>query len=207
MLSQRFINIAIFATVSGFAPYLSAEEAQGGLFVEPAVTYEVGNSSVNYPEPFSNSTGTTSGLGIGARVGFHLQESFFLGVDLRYGFPQFKDSSVDYNARSISTNWGPVVGMQMPNLGMRLWGSFILGGELNPDKSGSFDIKFLKGSGYRVGAGFRVAAISLNLEYQELKYGQAKLEQLGPFASGALFDNVKLENKTWLASVSFPLQL
>jgi hypothetical protein len=97
--------------------------------------------------------------------------------------------------------------MQMPNLGMRLWGSFILGGELNPDKSGSFDIKFLKASGYRLGAGFRFLAVSLNLEYQELKYGQAKLEQLGPFASGALFDNVKLENKTWLASVSFPLQL
>lgn len=181
-----------------------AHAAQGGLFVEPAVTYERGDSTVNYPSPFSNSTGTVQGFGLGARIGFHLNEAFFIGADGRYSMPQFKDSSVQYDAKSVSTNWGPVIGMQMPNLGIRIWGSYILGGELNPEKSGNFDVNFKNGTGYRVGAGFRIEAFSLNLEYQQLKYDQANLDENGPFAG--TFDNVDLENKAWIASVSFPLE-
>jgi len=123
--------------------------------------------------------------------------------------PQFKDSSVNYDARAVSTNYGPVVGVQMPIVGLRLWGSYILGGDLNPEESEGFDVRFRDASGYRVGAGFRLAAVSLNLEYQEQKYGQSNLEQVGTFsfAPGSTIDSVELESKTWLASLSFPLEL
>lgn len=177
--------------------------SEGGLFVEPSVTYERGESTVNYPSPFSNSTGTIQGFGLGARLGFHLNEAFFLGFDGRYSMPQFKDSSVHYDAKAVSTNWGPVVGMQMPDLGIRIWGAYVMGGELNPEKSEIFDVNFKNATGYRVGAGFRITAVSLNLEYQQLKYDQTNLEQPGPFTT---FNNVDLENKAWIASVSFPFE-
>lgn len=181
------------------------EKHTAGLFIEPALTYERSDSTVNYPAPFANSSGHVDGFGIGARLGFHLNEVFFLGVDGRYSMPKFKDSS--YNAKAVATNWGPEAGIQMPNFGLRLWGTIILGGSLNPDSSGGFDLKFKDTSGYRVGAGFRVAIVSLNLEYQHLKYGQTVLEQMGPFATTTTFSNVTLENNSWVASVSFPLAL
>lgn len=184
-----------------------AESSRLGLFLEPMATYELGSTSTNYPSPLRSSSGNIDGLGIGARVGFHFSEALFAGGDLRYSMPRFDDSSVNYNATAVSTNWGLVIGMQMPTLGLRVWGTYLLGGELNPEASSGLDVKFSRAQGYRVGAGFRVTAISLNLEYQALRYDSATLEQLGPFASGATLDGVVHENKSWLASVSFPLEL
>ncbi len=178
-----------------------------GLFVEPAVTYEIGATTVNYPPPLSNSSGEADGFGVGARIGFHFYESFFLGIDGRYSMPQFKDSSVNYNSRSVATNWGPVVGMQIPNIGLRVWGVLILGAGLDPDRSGSFDVDFNNSKGYRIGTGFRVSIVSLNLEYQQIGYDKTSLEQIGPFSSSASFGNVNLDNNSWIGSVSFPLEL
>ena len=121
--------------------------------------------------------------------------------------PQFKDSSTNYNSRATQFNWGPVVGMQMPDLGMRVWGAYVVDGQLNPEKSGSFDVKFLQGRGFRLGVGFRVSIVSLNLEYQDLEYKRTNVEQIGPFSAGTNFNNVNLNNKTWIASVSFPMEL
>ena len=203
--NKQIVISLISVTLLGFSS--NATAAVAGLFVEPSVTYESGTTDVNYPSPLSNSTGDQVGLGIGARLGFHVAEIFFLGADVRYSKPNFKDSSVSYDAESVATNWGPVVGMQMPIVGLRIWGSYVLGAELDPEKSGAFDVKFTKGTGYRVGAGFRLAMVSLNLEYQDLKYGTAHLEKIGPFAPGSTFDNVDLESKLWIASVSFPFEL
>lgn len=183
-----------------------AQEGKSGMMIEPSVTYEVGYTAIRYPAPFSDSTGTASGLGLGARIGFHFQEAFFLGLDARYSFPQYTDSAVNYDSGASSVNWGPVIGMQMPNMGLRVWGALILGGDLDPAGS-NFDVNFQGAKGYRVGAGFRLYALSLNLEYQNLKYDQTKLEQLGPFNPGTTLDGVQLENKSWIASVSFPFEI
>lgn len=203
---SKFISIFLVTQI-GFSVNAEAQESRMGLFVEPLISYEVGDTSVNYPSPFSNSKGTVSGFGLGTKLGFHFYESFFVGLDGRYSMPQFKDSSVSYDAKAVSTNWGPLVGMQMPNIGLRVWGTFIVDGELDPEKSGSFDVAFKKASGYRVGAGFRISIVSLNLEYQQLDYDETSLEQIGPFTSTATFNNVNLYNKSWIASVSFPLEL
>lgn len=46
-----------------------AEESKMGLFIEPAITYESGDTSTSYPSPFSNSSGKIEGFGLGARLG------------------------------------------------------------------------------------------------------------------------------------------
>lgn len=201
----RFLMLSIFTTLS-LLFFTSARGATVGLFLEPGITYELGDTTINYPSPLANSTGSVQGLGLAARAGVHLFEAFFLGLDYRYSMPQFKDSSDNYDEKAIATNWGPVVGMQMPIVGLRIWGSYIMDGELNPDKSRNFDVKFAKATGYRVGAGFQLILVSLNLEYQQLKYDQTNLEQAGPFSANTTLNQVNLENKTWLASVSFPLE-
>ncbi len=182
-------------------------QSPSGIFLEPAITYELGDHTVNWPSPLSSSTGKTQGLGLGIRAGFHLNESFFLGVDGRYSTPTFKDSSVSYDANSKALNYGPVLGFQMPDLGLRIWGAYVLGGELNPEASGAWDVNLKNATGPRLGLGFRVQAFSINLEYENLKYGETVLEQAGPFTPGTSYSDVKLENKTWLVSASFPIEL
>jgi hypothetical protein len=200
-------SIAVFGLIIFCSSVSKAEESTAGLFIEPAITYETSDALVNYPSPFANTEGTLNGFGLGARVGFHVQSALFLGVDGRYSMPQYKDTHVSYDAKSKSTNWGPVIGIQMPNFGLRIWGTYILGGQLDPDRSGNLNVKFESAAGYRVGVGFRIAVFSANLEYQSLKYDRTNLEQIGPFTSGSQFSNVNLENKSWIASLSFPLQL
>ena len=82
-----------------------------------------------------------------------------------------------------------------------------MGGELDPEKSGSLDVKFEDAAGYRVGVGFHIAMLSLSLEYQQLEYGSVELESIGPFSSGTSFDDVNLENRSWILSASFPIAL
>ena len=197
--------VALIAVLAGGA---SAHAADGaGIYLEPSLTYELGNSTTHYPSPLSDASGTLEGFGVGARAGMHVSEAFLLGLDARYSMPQFKDSSVSYDARAVAWNFGPVIGMQMPIVGLRLWASYIAGGGLDPEKSGSVDVKFTEATGYRVGAGMRLAAVSLNLEFQQLKYNKGALESLGPFSPGTNLDSVNPDVKSWIASVSFPLEL
>jgi hypothetical protein len=199
------MGITVFATT--FAPSGANAQSVGGLFVEPGLTYELGKTSVDYPAPLSNSSGEANGFGLTGRFGVHVHSAVFLALDARYAMPKFTDSSVSYDAQATSFNWGPVVGVQMPVAGLRVWGGYVAGGYLDPEASGAVDVKFQDSTGFRVGAGFRLAMLSLNLEYQNLSYGKAQLEKLGPFTPGTNFDSVKLENESWIASVSFPLEL
>lgn len=205
--SLSIVALSSLVSLSLVAQDTVTQDSKGGVFIEPMLTYESGQSEVNYPSPFSNSTGDVVGFGLGARVGLHVGEILLLGLDGRYSQPQFEDSSVQYDAKATSMNIGPVVVLQMPDIGFRFWGSYILNSELNPKQSGSLDVKFKDGKGYRLGTGFHVASLSLNLEYQEVKYDQATLEQIGPFASSSVFDSVDLEYKSWIASVSFPIEM
>ena len=183
-----------------------AQSNPTGLFVEPSVSFEKGESSVTYPG-LSDSSGTTDGFGLGARLGFHLSEVFFAGVDGRYSMVQYKDSSVNSDSKSNSYNVGPVVGMQMPVLGLRVWGAYVMDGELNPEESRGFDVKFENPTGPRIGAAFHLASMSLDVEYQQLKYDSSTLERAGAFNPNARFDDVKLENNSWIVSLSFPLAM
>lgn len=181
-------------------------EKKAGLFVEPGITYQMNDTEVNWTSVFDNSTGKNNGLGLMARLGFHVSEAFFAGVDARYSMTKFEDSAFDKKVNAKSWNAAPVVGIQMPDYGIRLWGSYVLAGEIDPDKidsnTGDYDAKATEGKGYRVGVGFHVQSLSLNLEYQDLKYDKATVaHSLGT----AELNEVK--EKGFVASVSFPIEL
>ncbi len=185
----------------------SRDISPGGFFIEPAISYEIGDTKITWPSPLQNSTGSSDGIGLGLRGGIHISEIFFAGVDLRYAFTKFTDSSVNYKSDSESWNWGPFVGAQMPVAGLRVWGSYLPNAELDPKASGNFNAKFKNGNGWRLGAGFHIEMVSVNVEYQEIKYGTTTVEQIGPFATNTDFHSADLINKTWLFSVSFPIAL
>lgn len=200
---KKFVLFMIAVVV---APVAFAKDA--GLFVEPMVTYERGDAEINFPSPLGKSDTDIDGFGLGARLGVHIRESVFLAADGRYNWTKFDDGRTGINADATGWNYGPVLGVQLPwVVGLRVWGGYIMDGEINPDKDNGIDAKFEDGKGYRVGAGFKLAMVSLNLEYQDMTFEKTKVEQAGGFNSGASLSNVELDNKSWILSVSMPLSL
>lgn len=184
----------------------NSESNNSGLFIEPFLTYEKTDIEIDYPTPFSSSTETVDGLGIGARLGFHIQEVVFLSADARYSMPQYDSSALNGNADAKSYNLGATVGMQTPVKGLMVWGTYIVDGVLDPEKINSVDLKFSKLQGYRLGVGFYIASISLNLEYQDATYDKTTLQQFGPFSSNAE-SSIEAKGESFILSVSFPIAL
>jgi len=204
---MKMIRVLILGAATLMWASLSMAEDKGGLFVEPGVTYEVGSADGNFPG--TNGTDTDAdGLGVMARVGFHLNEAFFVGLDGRYSRLTVKDTNapLNYDATGSAWNWGPVVGFQMPHIGLRVWGDYIVDDTIDPEANNGFDVKYGSGNGYRIGAGFHIGVVSLNLEYQDVKLDKVTVQQIGPFAPGTDFGGVELKNKSWIASVSFPME-
>jgi len=179
---------------------------KGGLFIEPGVTYEMGDGKLDLPSPFDDDDVKVNGFGAMARVGFHISESFFLAADGRYSKPQVDND--DYKADAEAYNYGLTAGVQMPTtLGIRVWGTWVAGGQLDPEKDENLDLKFQDANGYRVGAGIKLGIVSLNVEYQQLTYKDAELQELGPFTVGENLNDTEATNDSWIASVSFPFSL
>lgn len=197
------LTLALCAFTSFSA--LAAEKA-GGVFVEPMLTYESGTSEVSFPSPAGNSESDFDAVGIGARFGFHIHEAIFLGVDGRYSQVDYENDDTNIKTDGESYNLGPVVGFQMPTtLGLRVWASYIMAGELDLDEDQGIDATFEDASGYRVGAGIKLSMVSLNLEYQHIEYDKTTLKDAG-FFSGST-SNVDADNKSYILSVSFPISL
>jgi hypothetical protein len=205
------INKKIFVAalvVLGMSPHSFALEMretlkEAGAFIEPAVTYETSSSRIN--TPVGGSSGEVAGYGVALRAGAHASESIFVGVDGRYSFPQVSDGRTGLDGDAEAWNWGPILGVQMPIVGLRLWGSYVANGEIDPDRGLVADIKFKDGEGYRVGAGFKVYNVSVNLEYQNIDYGTSVIEQGSSFLPSAQTTSANYENESYLASVSFPM--
>lgn len=196
MKSVLFLAVLSFSGLS-FA-------SSGGLFLEPSITYERGDSSINLPSPVDDTSGKIEGFGAGLRLGFHIHEAIFLGLDGRYSLPTFKDSGLDQNVRARSYNYGPVIGIQTPtDIGLRVWGSYILGAEMDPNKDKDVDEKFKKGKGYRIGSGIKLGDASLNLEYQYINYNKTEIQEASVFTGDT--SDVKMKNHSWIVSVSFPV--
>lgn len=200
--TKRLLVIAALV----LAPALATASEKGGLFIEPGVTYQLLDTTVNWGSPLNDSTGKNNGLGLSARLGFHINEAFFAGIDGRYAFTKFEDSAFDTQSDAKSYNLAPVVGIQMPNVGLRIWGAYVLMAEVDPDKvtktAIDYDPKLAKGTGYRIGAGFHVAMVSLNLEYQDLKYDDVSAAT----SLGTVSPN-SATSKGFIAGVSFPFEL
>ena len=184
----------------------SHAEGVAGVFVEPAVTYESGSTLIKYPAPFSESKEDVKGFGLGLRGGLHFYDVLFVALDGRYSRPTYNSAALGNSVNATAANLGLTLGGQTPFLGIRVWGTYVMDGFLNPDKINSVDIKFSGMNGYRVGAGVYFAMISVNLEYQDTKNSDVIVESLGPFTGGTL-NSLEANQKSYIVSVSFPLAL
>ncbi|MBC7428575.1 MAG: outer membrane beta-barrel protein [Bacteriovorax sp.] len=201
--------ILLSSIFMAFAGVVRADET-AGLFVEPMLTWERGRGDVNFPAPISSANTELDGFGVGARVGGHIYESIFLGADARYSIPNFKTKAAGLNQDIKSKAWnvGPVAGVQMPTLfGLRVWASWVVAGEVDPDMANNVNEKFTSGQGYRVGAGVKLSIVSLNIEYQKIKYSTTVLEDVGVFTPNISRNDVQLDNDSMILSVSFPLAI
>lgn len=188
------------------SPIVLADVDSGGFYVEPGLTYQIQQSTIHNPSPFNNSTAKVQGVGLMGRVGFHINDMFFVALDARYALPKYKDSAVNYDTNATTFDLGPSVGLQMPITGLRVWATWIANSELDPKGTANLDYKFTSGQGFRVGAGFQVVMVSLNLEYQQIDYGNTNFQNASVF-SGASTDAIKYKGEGWIASVSFPIAL
>jgi opacity protein-like surface antigen len=187
---------------------IGVAHADSGAFIEPMATYETGSGDVNFPSPINSSDSKVKGFGVGARVGAQVWQTVFAGVDARYSIPKLKDTTLDQDVKSQAWNAGPMVGIQMPTIvGLRFWGTWILAGQLDPDKDKGVDEKFKSGSGFRLGGGFRIGLVSLNAEYQYIKYDETEIQEVGVFTPGYTTSNIVLKNKSFILSVSIPIGL
>ena len=188
---------------------VNTPHSKAGLFIEPILSASSEETSIKtsqLPLISDDTSGRSDSLGIGARVGFHISEVVFLGADGRYGKTKFSDSSYG-DADGTMYNYGPTLGFQAPNMGLRIWGTYIFDGQYNPDAgSNGIDLNFEDAKGFRAGIGFRIAAISLNLEYQEVRYEKTDIQSVGNVATNGN-SSVDLENKGAAVSISFPIEL
>jgi hypothetical protein len=185
------------------------DHSSSGLFVEPILLGASENMSMKtaqLPLVNSNTSGTASGYGVGLRLGGHITNAIFIGVDGRYDKEQMQDSFYQ-SANAEGYNYGPTVGVQMPYLGLRLMGTYVMGGQLNPTPGAyGLDLNFKDARGWRAGAGVHLGPVSVNLEYQDLTYGTTQVESLGSLPVNT---NVSMQTETtgYLLSLSFPMML
>jgi hypothetical protein len=204
---QRAVWIGISIIAASVCLNVHAQDfSYGGLFVEPMVTFEVSHAKLNWPITGSSS-GSVRGLGIGARVGAHFGDTLWIALDARYGRPNFDNTATSSVVSADKYDFAPTVGVQMPVWGLRGWAGYVMAGSLDPASAKGFDVKFDGGAGYRIGIGMRVMMVSVNLEYQDLKYDHFTLQALGPVQTNGSFSGTTLDNQSWVLSASVPVAL
>jgi hypothetical protein len=185
---------------------VETKKDNSGLFLEPAVTYETGKGTIDF-KSVAQPDGNLKGVGLGLRVGGHINDILFLALDTSYSKPKFTDENGNFNYDLKSWLAGVTLGAQTPVVGLRVWGSYLPFGEITLSGRGSNDtnIKYKDPKIWKVGAGFRISAISLNLEYLHGDYTKLQVENAGTLLTGDY--NGDATRKSWIASVSFPLAL
>lgn len=185
------------------------DRSSGGFYVEPMLIYTQDDTSIKtsqLPIITDDTSGKVTATSLGARVGAHVADIFFIGADGRYGRSRMQDSFYESADASIY-NYGITAGVQTPIFGVRLWGTSILGGEFDP-ASGvqNLDLKFKNARGYRVGAGVHVLAFSLSLEYQDLNYSDTEVQSLGNLQANRTI-GVDAAQNGYSLSIGFPIEM
>ncbi len=201
---MKLINLIVGICLTGFGASALAEgDSQGtGLYLEPGVTYQMTESNIDYSGGIANSLATARGFGVVARGGIHLYERFFVAADARYAMLNFNDNANNLSINATSWDIAPVVGVQMADYGVRLYGGYVLAGNLDPRSTRGFDSKFEDPTGWRLGAGLKLQQLSVNIEWQRIHYGKSVLER----PAGAVPSNIDYNPDGIVASVTFPIE-
>ena len=196
-------------TVSTRTEEAPSRISPGGFYMEPMLLVTRADSSVNtskLPMINDDTTGSEQGYGLGLRLGGHVSEILLVGVDARYAKTQMQDSSYG-SANAQSYNVAPVIGLQTPLFGIRLLAGYVAAGENDPEAgSRGLDLKFKDANGWRVGAGLHVASLSVNLEYQDLKYNTTDVESFGSLNVNTTSD-IDVTNRGYALTIGFPIEL
>lgn len=186
-----------------------ARLSRSGVMLEPFVSFTRETSEIKtsqLPIISDDTSGSSDAFGAGARIGGHVWQTVFVGADGRFSKTQFHDSSYG-NAAGWNYNLAPVIGLQMPIAGLRVWGEYVVWGQYDPSAGRQgFDAKFRSPTGPRVGVGFHLGPISLNLEYQDLRYDRTDVQSFG-LINATSASNVDFVSRGYAASVSFPVEL
>lgn len=208
-LGGIFVAAALSWLPTAHAQSTSSSSSGGGLMVEPILSMTNESSTLKtsqLPVINDDTSGTLRGYGLGARLGVHAGDIVFVGVDGRFARLDMSDSSYE-KAQGDAFNYGPTVGVQTPFFGIRVMGTYILGGEFDPGPgSQGVDLKFENLRGYRVGAGVHVAAVAVNLEYQNSRFEDSNIQSFGALG-GQADTSVDFENEGYTLSLSFPVEL
>ncbi len=182
----------------------------GGFFLEPMLITSQEDTTIKssqLPLISDDTSGKQNGYGVGLRFGGHASEIFMLGLDARYSKTQLKDSFYE-TADSNVYDLAPFVGLQTPYFGIRLLAGYVVTGENDP-ASGvqGLDLKFKEANGWRVGAGLYIAAVSVNVEYQDLTYNSTEIQSYGLVDRSGGTTAVDANNRGYSVSLSFPVEL
>lgn len=183
--------------------------SNSGLFIEPMILASREDSEIKtsqLPVINDDTSGRIEGAGLGLRLGGHVADVLFLAADARYNRSTFQDSFYQ-NATSTASNLGATLGVQTPLFGIRLWGTSVLAGEMDPEAGiDGLDLKFKDARGYRVGGGVHFAALAVNLEYEDLTYQNTDIQSYGILnATGS--SDVDMTQRGTVVSLSFPFEL
>lgn len=200
-LSRVLVAAAI--SLTGATAFADGESNGTGLFLEPGVTYQLNESNIDYKGTTpSSSNAVTRGFGLVGRAGIHVWERFFVAADARYSFLSFNDNASSYRTKGQEWNIAPVIGMQMKDYGVRLYGGYVLAGNLDLDGKKGTEIEFSEATGWRVGAGLKLQQVSVNIEWQHLHYGKAE----GKSGGATSKSDVDYNPDGLVASVTFPIE-
>jgi hypothetical protein len=179
-----------------------------GLYLEPGAVYEFkGNGSINgnFAGGANLLSGNETGPGGTLRVGANVYKIFFAGLEGLY-LRDTQDTRLG-NFTGNEYGGGVFAGVQMPwVVGLRVWGGYLPWVVDDFDKTNGFRPHFSDGRGWKVGAGFRVSIVSINVEYMRLNFHSASVDIDGGSSVGSSSD-ITHKQDAWLAGISFPLTL
>ncbi len=177
----------------------------GGFFIEPGLRYDSISGDMDYPAPFGSTDIEAEGVGANLRVGFHILDVMFLAAEANYSQMHFSNDGTNrYSADGSAHSYGPTLGFQTPWAGIRVWGTYVAGGEFDPTSNNGIDLKFSDLDGYKVGLGVRFAKFGASVEYQEATYDNIEIQDLGPLSGQT---DANLKHTGWIGQISFPISL
>jgi hypothetical protein len=100
-----------------------------------------------------------------------------------------------------------MIGLQTPLFGIRVMAGYVVAGENNPAAGAQgVDLKFKEATGWRVGAGLYIFAVSVNLEYQDLTYNTTEVESFGSIAVDRA-TSIDANSRGYTLSLGFPIAM